>query len=240
MTKRWLAALLALALCATGTALADWSEPDANLAHYEALYAEASEEYKLLKYGDEGASVAKIKETLTALGYYTTRVSNNYYRTLEVAVRVLATQLRIGGDGREISPLLQAMIADTAKLPRAISPVIDVSQYSWEEGSAFVPYTYTRITRSSVQKDAPVGFSGIITDATSKGNTYYYIVEMENDPEKRVYVTYQPLPQTTVFQPGDEVTVFGVTQGTQANAGEGAETPTLLVIKADRVGYVAK
>lgn len=235
-SKRFLILFIACVLAA-GVAWADWTGPEANLAAYEKEYGEASEAYKLIKYGAESEAVGKIKEILSDLGYFGNRLSNNYYRTLETAVRVFAGQLRIGGDGSEITPLMQAMLADPGNMPRAISPAIDVYAYSWEPtGNTYDAYTYSRITRKGVQEDAMVGFSGRIAFSTSDGGVHYYAVEMEEDAEKLVYVSYAPLPRTTVFQTGDSVAVFGVTKGLQSLSYEGMEEEVLLVT-ADRVGY---
>lgn len=236
MKKRWFALLLAVCLLPIGAALADWSAPDANLSYYEGLYGEASESYRRIRYGNEGETVAEIKQKLMDLGYFANKIGNTYHRTLETAIRVFAGQLRLGGDGQEVTPLMQAMLADSANLPQAISPAIDVSAYSWEENTTFTAYTYARVTRTSVQQDTSVGFSGRITTVVDGGDTFHYVVEMESDPEKVVYVSYQPLPRTTRFQLGDEVTVFGVTQGLQTLTFTGMTAEQLLV-KADRIGY---
>lgn len=241
MKIKWLPLLLAAALALSATAaIADWTEADANLAYYERLYGEASEAYKTLKYGNESDAIGQIKETLSLLGYFPGRMSNTYYRSLETAVRVLATQLRIGGDGREITPLLQAIIADTANLPRALVQAIDVTAYSWEESkSAYTAYTFARLSRSGVRTDTNVGFAGEILLSVFDAKGYHYAVQMEDDPEKIVYVTYNPPARTTVFQPGDRVSVFGVTKGEQSLTHDGMEKPALLV-SADRIGYAVE
>lgn len=237
MKTRWLAALLALLVLAGAPAKADWTAPDANLSKYQDEYGEASEGYKRIRYGAEGAQIAEIKEKLATLGFFGNRISNNYYRTLETAIQVFAGQLRIGGDGSEITPLMQAMLADSANLPRAISPAIDVFEYSWEpNGTSYTAYTYARVTRSSVVQDTKVGFSGKIVAAHSSGNSYTYAIQMENDPAKLVYTTYQPLPRTTVFQQGDEVSVFGTTQGEQSMGYDGM-TEQAVLVNADRIGF---
>lgn len=237
-SKRFIAGLLACLLLGTGLAYADWTAPDANLAAYEAQYGEAAEEYKAIRYGADGEAIATAKETLAAFGFFPYKVSNNYYRTLETALRVFETQLRLGGDGSTLSPLVQAILADKANLPRAISPAIDVYDHSWEpDGKSFTAYTFARLSRTGVQTDTRVGFYGVITAMASASGDYTYCVQLEDDPEKIVYVTYEPLPRTTVYQVGDAVAVFGVTQGEQSfDAYLGMETPALLV-KADRVGY---
>lgn len=239
MRKQWLAALLAAILLLSGTALADWTAPDANLYDYEDRYGEASEEYKTIQYGDESETIGKIKETLSLFGYFANRTSNTYYRSLQTAIQVLQTQLRIGsGDGREITPLIQAIIADVSNMERAISPAIDTSAYSWEESTTYTAYTYTRLMRGSVRTDTMVGFTGEIMLSAPDGKGYHYAVRMEDDPEKMIYVAYEPLPRTTVFQPGDIVSVFGVTQDEQTLSHEGMDEPALMV-KADRIGYAA-
>lgn len=237
MKKRWLAAILTLLLWIAASASAEWTAPDANLALYQERYGEASEGYKRIRYGAEGDNIAAIKEALSELGFFPYRISNNYYRTLEAAVRIFAGQLRIGGDGSEITPLMQAMLADSANLPRAVSPLIDVYEYSWEpNANTYTPYTYARVTRSSVVQGVKVGLSGKVVAIHGTGGTYTYAIEMENDPEKTVYATYQPLPRTTVFQPGDEVTLFGTTQGEQSFAYAGM-AGSAVTIAADRIGY---
>lgn len=231
------ALLLAILMLTTITAHADWTTPEANLAHYQELYGEASEGYTRIRYNAQGPEVADIKQKLTELGFFAQRVTENYYRTLETSVRVFATQLRIGGDGSEVTPLMQAMLADTANMPHAISPAIDHFTYGWEANStSYTAYTYQQLTRSSVTQGTRVGFQGKITAAKSSGGVWHYAITMENTPERVLYVTYQPLPRTTVFQSGDTVTVFGVTDGDQASPIEGMETPALTVA-ADRIGY---
>lgn len=234
MIRRGCALLLA-ALMLAGTAAADWSEPDENLARYEAQYAEASEAYKRIRYNAESADIAKIKEALAKLGYFPYTISEKYHRTMVASLRVFVGQMRLGGDGNEITPLMQAMLADSASLPAAISPVIDVSDYMWEK-EADTMYTYARLTRASVQTDTKVGFAGRVAACQTDGAAYWYAVEMESDPEKVVYVTYSPLPRTTVFQPGDSVAVFGTTRGEQSFAWARMDQPALTV-EADRIGY---
>lgn len=231
------ALLLALLLLLQAPALADWTAPDANLAHYQETYGEASELYTRIRYNAQGSEVADIKQKLTELGFFAQRITENYYRTLETAVRVFATQLRIGGDGSEVTPLMQAMLADAASMPRAISPAIDHFTYGWEANStSYAAYTYQQLTRSSVSPGTKVGFQGSITAAQNDGGVWHYTIAMENNPERTLHVTYQPLPRTTVFQTGDAVAVFGVAQGAQSAPIEGMETPALTVA-ADRVGY---
>ncbi len=240
MTKRVMAVLLAAALLLGGAALADFTSPTANLTQYQAQYGEASAAYKTIKYGESGARITALKEALSGLGYFANRASENYYKTLEIAIRVFCQQMRIGGDGQSITPLAQAMLADAANMPRALSPALDIFAYSWEpNGTDYTPYTYARVTRTGVRTDTKVGFTGKIVITAANGATQYCLVQMEDDPAKIVYVSYQPLPHTTVFQAGDSIAVFGVTQGQQALSYSGMQAIALLV-KADRVGYAAK
>ncbi len=237
--KRLLAGLLSVLLL-PAIASADVTPKDANLAKYQEQYGEASAEYKRLRYGAEDGAIVGIKEALATLGYFPHRASANYYRTLEIAMRVFYQQMRIGGDGTEITPLAQAMLVDAASLPEAISPVIDVGPYSWDPDSGnYTAYTYARVSRSGVASGTSVGFAGQITATARDGAKYYCAVQMEGDPAKVVYVAYQPLPRTTVFQAGDSVAVFGVTQGQQSLPYE-AMSATALLVSADRVGYAAK
>jgi hypothetical protein len=229
--------LLVALLLLSSAALADWTAPDANLAQYTDVYAEVVEGYRLIKYGATGTHIATLKESLATLGYFPYRASENYYRTLETAIRLFTQQMRLGGDGQTITPLMQAMIADASHLPKALCPVLDLSSYSWqEEDTGFTAYTYARLTRTSVLEDTQVGFFGKITVAEKSGETYYYTIALEDDAQKHVYVAYQPLPRTTVYQAGDAVAVFGTTQGEQALPYPGMDTAALY-IKADRIGY---
>lgn len=228
---------LCLALTSACYALADWSAPTAQLDAYTAAYGDAAEGYKVIRYGAESAQVATVKAALATLGYFPFSTSNNYNRSLERAARLFATQMRIGGDGREITPLMQAMLADAANLPPAISPVVNTANYTSDsESGGYIPYTYARITRTSVQQDVSVGFDGTISAWILIGNTHYYAVQMDNDPQKVLYVAYQPLPRTTVFQPGDSVSVLGVTQGLQSYPYPGM-ADAALTVAADRIGY---
>ncbi|MCL1963436.1 MAG: hypothetical protein FWF69_00025 [Firmicutes bacterium] len=238
MTRRICAALAALFLFLfLGVAHADWTAPDQNLEKYTQAYTEAAAGYKLLKYGASTQQVARLKTALAALGFFPYTISENYYHTLETAVRLFAQQMRVGGDGREITPLLQAMILDTDNMPRARVPVVNTAPYAMPEGSStFTPYTYARLTRASVALDTQVGFPGRIAAKAQNGDTIYYVVRMEDSPDKIVYVAYQPIPHTTVFQAGDAVTVLGITRGKQALPYPGMEAE-VLVVEAERVGY---
>lgn len=237
MRKRSITAILMLLLLTPVIALAGWTSDTEHLSYYEDIYGEASEQYKTIKYGASGQNIVAIKETLASLGFFPYRASENYYRTLQAAIQAFCQQLRIGGDGQEITPLMQAILADSKNLPKAISPAIDIYAYSWESDSTqYISYTYARIMRSSVRTDTKVGFSGKLVSVVESGGVQHCVVEMENDPEKRVYVTYQPLARTTVFQPGDEIAVFGVTQNLQTLSYEGMDEEHLMVA-ADRVGY---
>lgn len=239
-TRRFAAVLAALlALAVAIPVVADWSGAQDNLPKYESLYGADAEGYKAIRYNAQSSQVSKIKEALAQLGFFPYKVSDNYYRSLESSIRVFAGQMRIGGDGSEITPLMQAMLADGANLPKAISPVIDVSEYSWEpdtSSTTFTPYTYQRLNRTSVQSGTKVGFQGRIVASVYSGAVCYYAVQLGSDVENRVYVTYEPLPQTTVFQTGDEVAVFGTTAGSQSLGYEGMQD-SALNIRADRVGY---
>ena len=236
MVKRACAALVALLLL-IGCAYADWSAPDLNLEKYTEKYAETIAKYKRLQYGASTPQVASLKEALAKLGFFPYLISENYYRTLETAIRLFVQQMRLDGDGREITPLVQAMILDTGKMPAAIVPVIDVLPYSGPGNDTnFAPYTYAQISRNSVLSGAQVSFRGKITAKAKSGGESYYAVQMEGDPAKRVYVAYQSPQHTTLFQPGDDVLVFGVTQGRQSLPQPGMEEEALFV-KADRVGY---
>lgn len=237
MTRKLFAALLATAMLC-GAAAADWTAPDANLIPYAEKYAEAASEYRRLEYGATGSRIVEIKNALNALGYFPFRASEAYSRSLEVAMRLFYQQMRLGGDGRIITPLAQAMLLGGDTMPKAIAPAIDLSVYSWEpNGSAFTPYTYARVTRTSVREDVQVGFSGTLVAVAKSGGTYFYAVQMEDRAERIVYVSYTPLPRTTQFQTGDAVTVFGVTQGLATPGFDGMQTEALLV-RADQVGYV--
>lgn len=236
MARRCAWLLLALLLL-SGQALADWTAEDANVERYTQQYGAASEQYKRIRFNAEGERIVEIKEALASLGYFPYRISDNYYRTLEVAVRVFAGQMRIGGDGSEITPLMQAMLADSAAMPKAVSPLIDVSAYAWESsGNHNTWYTYARLTRSSVLTDTQVGFVGTVALCAVDGGQYRYVIVMEKDTEKAIYVTYQPLPRTTVFQEGDSVIVFGTTRGEDSFAQAGM-SKTALHVQADRIGY---
>lgn len=236
MLRKTILAILLLGLAAA-PALADWTPPEANLAHYRAEYGDAAENYRTIRYNASGQEITEIKEALTGLGFFAQRVTDKYLRTLETAVRVFAGQLRIGGNGSEITPLMQAMLKDAENMPRAISPAIDHFQYGWEQStSSYAPYTYQRLTRSSVLTNTQVGFTGRIDRAVRTGGDFAYSIVMEGDPDQVVYVTYAPLPRTTMFQSGDVVAVFGVTQGEGSLPHTGMETP-LLTIAADRIGY---
>lgn len=238
-TLRWMAALLCLCLL-PAIAAADWTSPSANATAYEAQYGEAAEAYKAVRYGTESARVSDAKAALASLGYYPHSPNNNYNRTFQRALRLFLTQMRIGGDGEELTPLVQAMLADAANLPRALSPAINTSEYTADaETSGFTAYTFTRLSRSGVQQDTKVGFQGIIVGWSLDASVCHYVLEMGENPERRVYVRYTQLPRTTVFQPGDSVMVFGVTQGEQALPYEGMETPALLV-QAERIGYASQ
>lgn len=234
---RQVLALVLIGCLTAGAAGADWTSPTANATAYEAQYAEAAEAYKSIRYGAESARVAAVKEALATLGYFPYQPNNNYNRTLQRALRLFVTQMRIGGDGEEITPLMQAMLEDADSLPRAISPAISLSEYTSDtDASGYTPYTFTRLSRSGVQQSTKVGFQGRIVGWAVSANVYHYVVEMDDNPERHVYVRYEPLPRTTVYQPGDLVAVFGVTQGEQSLPHDGMDTPALLV-HADRVGY---
>jgi len=242
MRKRWgsLSLALWLALCPVLPALAWGASETAHLAQYEAAYGEAASAYRRIRYGAENAQVQKVKQALEDLGYFANRVNQSYYRTLEIAVRVFCQQLQIGGDGREITPLVQAMLADPAGLPRAISPAIDVYVYSEEKEEAqYVAYTYARLMRGNTLNQVRVTFIGVVGQVVHQGEAQVLALRMENDAEKQVYVRYEPLPRTTRFQVGDKVTVFGTTQGLQALPNVGMDAERLLV-SADRVGYAPK
>lgn len=237
MKKRIAAALIAVLIAVCATSLADWTAPEANLADFEARYGEQAARYKLIRYGEKGAKITELKDALANLGYFGHRNSENYYRTLAVAVRVFCAQMRIGGDGQSITPLVQAMIADAANMPKAISPGIDVFAYAYEpNGTDYTPYTYARLTRAAQRGRTQVGFSGKIVSTASAGGAQYCAVEMEQDPAMVVYVVYTPKPRTTVFQAGDTVSVFGFTAGEQSfpypNMAASATT-----VSADKVGY---
>lgn len=234
MRKHWVAIGLALALllsAAGGHALSQ--------AEYEERYAQISAEYGRIRYGDTNEDIIPIKERLKELGYYAYNVNDRFHRTLEIALRVFCQQMGLEGDGRELTPLLQAILRNEPDLPAAISPQIDTSLYSYEpDGMTYTPYTYARLMRESVREQASVGFEGqIVQVAGGVDEPYLYAVQMEEDPEQIVYVSYQPLPRTTAFQAGDRVAVFGVTQGLTAVAQMGTETQRLSVA-ADRVGFL--
>lgn len=242
MRKRWIG--LALALClAFGAALSAfaWGTSETeNLAKYEAAYGEAASAYKRIRYGATSDQVEKAKQALEDLGYFANKVNQSYYRTLEIAVRVFCQQLHLGGDGREITPLVQAMLADPAGLPRAVSSAIDVYLYSEEQEEAqYVTFSYAQLMRNNTQNQTQVTFTGVVEQTVNQGEEQILMLQMENDSEKRVYVRYVPLPRTTRFQVGDKVAVFGMTQGLQALPYQDMDAECLLV-QADRVGYAPK
>jgi len=225
------------AMCLIGTACAAWSAEDANLAHYESIYGQATAKYQRIKYGANGNNIQAIKEQLASLGFFANRINQSYFRTLEIASRVFCQQMRIGGDGSEISPLMQAMLADAANLPRAICPGIDIYGYSRDTNTTqYVPYTYAYLIRANTRQDVKVGFVGHVDAVYEMQGTQVLSLRLDADVEKQVYVTYTPLPRTTRFQAGDDVSVFGVTQGLQVFSYPGMEAEKL-TIRADQVGY---
>lgn len=235
-TRSLFAVFIAIAVF-SGVALADWTPPNANLTYYQSAYGEASEEYTRIRYGASGPQITAIKEALAGLGFFPYRITENYYRTLESAVRVFAGQLRIGGDGSEITPLMQAMLADAANMPRAVSPAIDHFAYGWEpSNSSYTPYTFSRLSRSGVAQNTRVGFQGTIQAYHLDAGTYTYAVAVDGNAESIVYVQYEPLPRTTVYQVGDSVAVFGTTDGTRALSYDGMDAEAL-VVSAAQVGY---
>lgn len=233
-----LALALWLALSALVPSAAAWGiSPDANLASYEASYGAEAANYKRIVYGASSADVQRLKAALTELGFFTNQVNRNYYRTLEIAARVFCQQLHLGGDGRVITPLMQAMLADVPNMPQAIAPAVDIYQYSEEkDGSQYTAYTYARLMRNNTIEQVRVGFTGTVQQIASQGEAQALVLQMENDAEKLVYVLHQPLPRTTRFQVGDKVTVLGMTQGLQSLSHSGMSAQRLLV-QADRVGY---
>lgn len=238
MTRNTVGLVLFLALALLSVpALGDYTAADANLTMYEERYGEASAAYRRIAYQDEGSRVADAQEKLASLGFYANTVNGRYGIMMETAVRVFCQQLRIGGDGREITPLMLAMLADTGNMPKALSPAINIFDYSYEQDSTqYVAYAYDRLTRASVAAGTKVSFSGQVTAVVSEGDRQTLRLQMEDSAEKIVYLTYEPLPRTTRFQAGDQVTVFGATQGTRALAYDGMETEQL-VVAADRIGY---
>ncbi|HML46320.1 MAG TPA: hypothetical protein PKE04_06175, partial [Clostridia bacterium] len=184
MRKRWIG--LALALClAFGAALSAFawgtSETD-NLAKYEAEYGEAASAYKRVRYGAANSQVEKAKQALSDLGYFANKVNQSYYRTLEVAVRVFCQQLHLGGDGRELPPLLQAMLAAPAGLPKAVSPAIDVYLYSEEQKETqYVAFTYAQLMRNNTQNQTQVTFAGVVELAAIQGEEQIMALQMESN-----------------------------------------------------------
>ncbi|MDR1569952.1 MAG: hypothetical protein LBS72_05635 [Oscillospiraceae bacterium] len=232
-------ALICLILVSIGgsAARADWSAADENLTRYAEKYSEAAENYTKLRYGANNETIQRIKQQLHDLGYFDNRIDQNYGRTLEKASRVFCQQLRIGGGGEEISALMQAMLSDPQNMPYAISPGINIYNYSrYGDQSAYTPYTFAQLSRSNVRTQTQVGFTGRIGAVFNEGSVQYISLRMEDNADYTVYVVYQPLPRTTRFQVGDRVAVFGETQGTQSLAYEQMGSERLLV-RADRVGY---
>ncbi|MDR2505209.1 MAG: hypothetical protein LBD16_03790 [Oscillospiraceae bacterium] len=231
--------LLALAIIVSlfaNAALADWSSPSANQALYEAQYAEQIDSFTRLRYGSESAVVKRVKQQLSDLGFFTGRIDENYGKTLVKASAVFCQQMRITGGGNEISQLVQAMLADPSSMPRAISPGINIYEYSRSgDQSAYAPYNYAQMTTKNKQAQANVGFSGSVVNIVNVGSVQYMILKMLTD-EQIVYVTYQPLPRTTRFQVGDTVAVLGETNGFGSLEPEGFAQERLCVT-AVRVGY---
>ncbi|MDR1598703.1 MAG: hypothetical protein LBS11_02340 [Oscillospiraceae bacterium] len=229
-------AMIAAALIPPRAVLADWSAPTANLAAYEELYAREIQDYKRVRYGMESADVQRIKQQLRDLGFFDNRINTSYFRTLEIAARVFCQQTRIGGDGREITPLMQAMLADPAA-QRAVSPGINIYTYSsTRDETKFLAFTYAQLQRPNTQREASVGVKGKVAGVNNEGSVQYISMVMEDRADRIIYIVYQPLPRTTRFQAGDAVAVFGVTQGPQSLPYDGMREERL-VIQADRVGY---
>jgi len=237
MMKRIIAVLIII-LVFTGSVAADWSSPTDNKEYYTQKYGKAAQSYARIRYGAKSDAVQRIKEQLNSLGYFDSRIDQNYGRTLEKASRVFCQQLRISGGGEEISALMQAMLSDPQNIPRAISPGINIYNYSRDgDQTAYTPYTFARLSRTNVRSQAQVGFQGQITSLTNEGSIQYIALRMEDNADRIVYIIYQPLPRTTRFQQGDRVAVFGVTQGIQSFSYASMRTQRLTV-KADRVGYI--
>jgi len=184
--------------------------------------------------------VLRVKEALHELGYFENRMNPTYYRTLEVAARVFAQQMKLGGeskDGAEISPLMQAMLADWQNLPRAVCPNINIYLYSSTgDELQYLPFEWSRLQRSDTREGRSVGLQGVVGQVQDTGSLQLFVLWVGGDAARPVYVTYQPLPRTTRFQAGDKVAVFGVTQGFQAFEALGLDGEAVAV-KADRVGY---
>ncbi|MDR2657108.1 MAG: hypothetical protein LBB86_04705 [Oscillospiraceae bacterium] len=226
----------AVVIVPPGITAADWSAPTANLAAYEAQYADVMTDYKRIRYGTESETVQRVKQQLRDLGFFDNRINTSYFRTLEIATRVFCQQMRIGGDGREITPLMQAMLADPST-QRAVSPGINIYTYSsTHDETKFLTYTYAQLQRPNTQRDASVGFTGTITYVSNEGSIQYMAMTMEGRSDWIIYLVYQPLPRTTRFQAGDAVAVFGVTQGSQSMPYDGMAEERLTV-QADRIGY---
>lgn len=239
MKRRFATATLAIMMAITLVplaALADWSAPEANLAALEEQYAQAIPDYKRIRYGAESDDVQRVKQQLRDLGFFDNRINTSYFRTLEIAARVFCQQARIGGDGREITPLMQAMLADPSA-QRAVSPGINIYTYSsTRDETKFLTFTFAQLQRPNTRIDASVGIRGRVVGVSNEGSIQYMSMMMEDRADRIVYIVYQPLPRTTRFQAGDAVAVFGVTQGMQSLPYDGMREEQLL-IQADRVGY---
>ncbi|GHU78320.1 hypothetical protein AGMMS49992_28720 [Clostridia bacterium] len=228
---------LLLSLLMPTLAAADWSASDANLALYEERYSSTVTDFKRIRYGAESNAVQTVKQQLHELGFFENRINTSFFRTLEIAARVFCQQMRIGTDGREVTPLMQAMLADSASLERAVSPAINIYTYSsTRDETKYLPFTYAQLQRTNVQKQSHVGLTGTVTHVANEGSVQYMAVVMEDRADRVIYLVYQPLPRTTRFQAGDSVSVFGVTQGMQSLPYEGM-LEEQLVVQADRVGY---
>ncbi|GHU70291.1 hypothetical protein FACS1894184_15540 [Clostridia bacterium] len=228
--------ILIILTISPGLAAADWSAPTANLALYEERYADAVSEYKRIRYGTENDTVQRIKQQLNELGFFDNRINTSYFRTLEIATRVFCQQMRIGVDGRDITPLMQAMLADPTT-QRAVSPGINIYTYSsTRDETKFLTFTYAQLQRPNTLQGASVGFTGTVKYVSNEGSIQYMAMTMEDRPDRIVYIVYLPLPRTTRFQVGDTVAVFGVTQGLQSLPYDGMRDEQL-VVQAERVGY---
>lgn len=234
--KTWSRVTAALLLCLlVASALASgWAQPGANQALYEEKYAEAKADLRAIPRGAANKQVRRFIDALTSLGYYVNRKDIDYGKTLEEAKRVFCLQMGVRDTPDVISPLVQAMLLDAGNMPRAHIQMLDVYDYSYDSTRAlFTPYTYGQLSGAKINKK--VCFVGAVA-GVSRGDAMHYMLRMDGDDTRVVFVRHNRAALTTIFQPGDTVAVLGVYDGVKADARFPAngERPVVL---ADMIGF---
>lgn len=218
--KRISAFLLALLLCTATALAATYTE---NVDYYTEKYGDDFSLYRDWTSGAKDSRITKAGERLKELGYYNiAKVTNDSItNTMALSISLFCQQMGIGGEGKELSKLTQAVLFSGDAQPALFPPPYE-KNYSYEQEGKLTVFTLRNLQR--LKAGDRCSLRGTVAEIVKVDERNVTLrIELEGTTDA-VRVNYRYPERSSRFMVGDKVLAFGTmadpTQGAPVITGE--------------------